>query len=366
MDERFRGYSSPEDEPKRQGGYNLNGVYYSPDGQRVGEAPKQKANVRRDPQAAQKQKAFQNYVQQGEQGQMQRRAARRQVLAIVAIALGFFAPFLLFGGLGMVQVIFGVIALIYCRKEQTAIKEGHMEEARRRAKRSNRVLVFAYSYLALLFTVQLWYIAMTSQISNIFRGFTNTGTTAETENDTPKKTPEDGALTDVDGAKVPYVEGFQSFELAGVSLTLPMSVDDFTAAGFMLKTNDDDRIDPDYNKCYAYYDPDGIYRGSLFIYNTGDSAIRPEDGIACGIVIDAGDTDDLKLLGGLSFASQPEDLGAVYGYDVSHISYGENYTEYQWYFADAGYSTSTSFEYGKDGKLDTVWIMNYASLEEQP
>lgn len=72
--------------------------------------------------------------------------------------------------------------------------------------------------------------------------------------------------------------------------------------------------------------------------------------------------NDLKLVGDLGFESQPDDFGQVLGYQLTNYVSMSNYTSYEWYFEDQGYYTSLQAQYGEDGKLSTVWLMNNADL----
>ncbi len=53
---------------------------------------------------------------------------------------------------------------------------------------------------------------------------------------------------------------------------------------------------------YAYYEEDGTYRGTIFIFNTSDKDIVPEKGIVGGLALNPGspvEKNDLKLAGDL-------------------------------------------------------------------
>lgn len=77
-----------------------------------------------------------------------------------------------------------------------------------------------------------------------------------------------------------------------------------------------------------------------------------------------GGKNDLKLVGDLGFESQPDDFGQVLGYQLTNYVSMSNYTSYEWYFEDEGYYTSLQAQYGEDGKLSTVWLMNNADLRK--
>lgn len=91
----------------------------------------------------------------------------------------------------------------------------------------------------------------------------------------------------------------------------------------------------------------------------------PEKGIVGGLTLNPGSPvgkNDLKLVGDLGFESQPDDFGQVLGYQLTNYVSMSNYTSYEWYFEDEGYYTSLQAQYGEDGKLSTVWLMNNADL----
>ena len=95
--------------------------------------------------------------------------------------------------------------------------------------------------------------------------------------------------------------------------------------------------------------------------------IVPEKGIVGGITLNPGspvEKNDLKLVGDLGFESQPDDFGQVLGYQLTNYVSMSNYTSYEWYFEDEGYYTSLQAQYGEDGKLSTVWLMNNADLRK--
>ena len=125
------------------------------------------------------------------------------------------------------------------------------------------------------------------------------------------------------------------------------------------------KIKPGESNGYAYYEEDGTYRGTIFIFNTSDKDIVPEKGIVGGITLNPGSPvkkNDLKLAGDLGFESQPDDFGQVLGYQLTNYVSMSTYTSYEWYFEDQGYYTSLQAQYGEDGKLSTVWLMNNADL----
>ena len=136
---------------------------------------------------------------------------------------------------------------------------------------------------------------------------------------------------------------------------------------FTIRNDEEKKIKPGESDGYAYYEEDGTYRGTIFIFNTSDKDIVPEKGIVGGLTLNPGSPvkkNDLKLAGDLGFESQPDDFGQVLGYQLTNYVSMSNYTSYEWYFEDEGYYTSLQAQYGEDGKLSTVWLMNNADLRK--
>ncbi len=185
--------------------------------------------------------------------------------------------------------------------------------------------------------------------------------------DTDRKTAGSSDLTDTKGEYVPYVKHFNEFTLSGAEIALPISVKDFCRAGFSLKADDSEaELKAGSYYGYAYYDTEGDYRGTLFVYNTTDEAIKVKDGIAGGITISDMGKDDLQMVGGIGFGDNITDCAKVLGDKVTYWYEGSGYIDYEWFFEDGGYSTSIELDFNTDTDSDpylsTVWIMNNESL----
>ena len=186
----------------------------------------------------------------------------------------------------------------------------------------------------------------------------------DAEADSKSKTP-DGKFKNLNGENVSYVHGFHTFALSGNEFSIPCKFSEFEKAGFTISNDEEKKIKPGESNGYAYYEEDGTYRGTIFIFNTSDKDIVPEKGIVGGLTLNPGspvEKNDLKLAGDLGFESQPDDFGQVLGYQLTNYVSMSNYTSYEWYFEDEGYYTSLQAQYGEDGKLSTVWLMNNADL----
>jgi len=160
------------------------------------------------------------------------------------------------------------------------------------------------------------------------------------------------------------VKGFNRFTLEGAVIELPMKVSDFCEAGFEISESDaEEELDANYSYGYSYYDADGNYLGTIFVYNTSDSPIKVKQGIIGGITVnDSGDTE-LELVGGLEFGDDTDDAREVFGSAVTYMNVSDSYSSYEWYFEDAGYSTSVELDFNEYGEMDTVWILNYEELQ---
>lgn len=181
--------------------------------------------------------------------------------------------------------------------------------------------------------------------------------------DAGSKTDDSSAVTDTNGDRVPLVKNFNKFTLAGADIALPISVKDFCRAGFSLDVDDSEsELKANDYYGYGYYDADGDYRGTLFVYNTTDETIKVKDGIVGGITIDDKGEDDLQLVGGIGFGDSLSDCVKVLGNQVTYSSVGDSYSSYQWFFEDGGYSTSIELDFRKETNLHEVWIMNNESL----
>lgn len=164
----------------------------------------------------------------------------------------------------------------------------------------------------------------------------------------------------IDGEDL-YIDGFNEFVLNGSAISLPMDMDDFLDAGFML--NDEDLnavIEADSYDGYAYYDSEGDYLGTLFIYNVTSKDIKASKGIAAGITINAYDGVTLKMVGGITFDSSAADAIAAYG-NPTDASVGDDSAYLEWYMNNR-YASSLELDFW-DGELSEVWIMNDRALE---
>lgn len=159
-----------------------------------------------------------------------------------------------------------------------------------------------------------------------------------------------------------YIDGFNEFTLNGSRLSLPMDMEDFYQTGFLMNDEDMDTLIPeDSYDGYAYYDKDGNYLGTVFVYNVTDEEIRVADGIAAGITINRYDNVELQLVNGVSFDTSSDEAVAALGKPTgTSDSDGSVYLE--WYMNDR-YGSSLELDYW-DGELSEVWIMNDLALND--
>ena len=318
---KFQDYAPPEQKPS--GGYNLNGVYYSRDGQRLDDQPKKSWSQREYERAEREKIHCRAKREQGEsevdaQGNpVKDNSGVKKAIAIVVIVLG-------------VVAIFGIVGM-YLKSDNGAV--GLIREA-------------------------------IQTIRDDDSSHTPENSHQDAVADSKSKTP-DGKFKNLNGENVSYVHGFHTFALSGNEFSIPCKFSEFEKAGFTIRNDEDKKIKPGESNGYAYYEEDGTYRGTIFIFNTSDKDIVPEKGIVGGLTLNPGspvEKNDLKLVGDLGFESQPDDFGQVLGYQLTNYVSMSNYTSYEWYFEDEGYYTSLQAQYGEDGKLSTVWLMNNADL----
>lgn len=171
-------------------------------------------------------------------------------------------------------------------------------------------------------------------------------------------------INDLEGGYVDMVEGFNSFELMGANITLPMSVQDFMDAGFYLRDEDlEETIEAHNSYGYAYYSKSGDqYLGTLFTYNIQGDDAKVKDCIVGGITINQFGGVDLTLVGGIRLDSSPEDAIEVFGTDVTSAEGDDDNYALSWLFPH-GYATSVELDY-RSGRLNEVWIMNYDTLSD--
>lgn len=159
-----------------------------------------------------------------------------------------------------------------------------------------------------------------------------------------------------------YIDGFNEFKLNGSRISLPMSMSHFIAAGFQLNDEDlSDEIPAGDSDGYAYYDSEGNYLGTLFIYNVSGEDIKVSEGIAAGITINNYEDVELELVNGITFDTPADEAVAALGNPTG--ASGENGSaNLEWYMNDR-YGSSLELDYA-DGVLSEVWVMNYLPLEE--
>ena len=170
-----------------------------------------------------------------------------------------------------------------------------------------------------------------------------------------------GNYETIDGEDL-YIEGFNEFVLNGSAISLPMDLDDFLDAGFQMNDEDlDDVIEADNYDGYAYYDSEGNYLGTLFVYNVSGKDAKVSKGVAAGITINAYDGVTLEMVGGITFDSSAADAIAAYG-NPTDASVSEDSAYLEWYMNNR-YASSLELDFW-DGELSEVWIMNDRALEE--
>lgn len=379
---KFQDYAPPEQKPS--GGYNLNGVYYSRDGQRLDDQPK-KSWSQREYERAEREKIHCRAKREQRESEVDAQgnpvkdnSGVKKAIAIVVIVLGVIASIALPGSATW-AVIFAIVTLISARKQKQSYDAGDWERFRISAKKATRWLwvtlglccvgvVAIFGIVGIYLKSDNGTVGLIREAIQTIRDDDSSHTPENSHKDavadSKSKTP-DGKFKNLNGENVSYVHGFNTFALAGNEFSIPCKFSEFEKAGFTISNDEEKKIKPGESDGYAYYEEDGTYRGTIFIFNTSDKDIVPEKGIVGGLTLNPGSPvkkNDLKLAGDLGFESQPDDFGQVLGYQLTNYVSMSNYTSYEWYFEDQGYYTSLQAQYGEDGKLSTVWLMNNADL----
>lgn len=183
------------------------------------------------------------------------------------------------------------------------------------------------------------------------------------EEDTDESSAGDGTVENTYGENVKDIRGFETFTLSGEKISLPVSCEDFRAAGFKLEKTADEKLAAHDSAGYIYYDAEGDIRGTVFIYNTKDKAIKAKNGIIGGITITNLEKDDLEMVGELGFDSDLEECALVLGNKVTNEYVGGDYNSCSWWFEKGGYYTSMQIDFNSYGGINDVWIMNTLDLD---
>ena len=189
---KFQDYAPPEQKPS--GGYNLNGVYYSRDGQRLDDQPKKSWSQREYERAEREKIHCRAKREQGEsevdaQGNpVKDNSGVKKAIAIVVIVLG-------------VVAIFGIVGM-YLKSDNGAV--GLIREA-------------------------------IQTIRDDDSSHTSENSHKDAEADSKSKTP-DGKFKNLNGENVSYVHGFHTFALSGNEFSIPCKFSEFEKAGFTIRT----------------------------------------------------------------------------------------------------------------------------------
>ncbi|MCI7322832.1 MAG: hypothetical protein MR508_05910 [Lachnospiraceae bacterium] len=287
--------------------------------------------------------------------------------------------------IGAIPLVLSIVALVFTCLQNREYKAGNWDSFRHFAKLSAILLWIDLGlwviYLILLIIGVIVVLVFGNKYMDILNQSGNDlyfseyveETQAEAEPETGEeepgevKKPSSGSFSgfrELEGQNLPMVKGFNQFTLQGTEISLPMDMSDFCSAGFHLGEDDmEETLEAGDSYGYGYYDESDSYLGTVFVYNTTDQDIHPQDGIAGGITISNYGNCSLKLVGDLSFASNKADAAAVFGEDVTSMHEDDGYGYYSWYFKDGGYYTSIELDF--DGEeLKEVWIMNCQQLEE--
>ena len=140
---KFQDYAPPEQKPS--GGYNLNGVYYSRDGQRLDDQPK-KSWSQREYERAEREKIHCRAKREQRESEVDAQgnpvkdnSGVKKAIAIVVIVLGVIASIALPGSATW-AVIFAIVTLISARKQKQSYDAGDWERFRTSAKKATRWL----------------------------------------------------------------------------------------------------------------------------------------------------------------------------------------------------------------------------------
>lgn len=275
---------------------------------------------------------------------------------------------------GLIPLVLSIIALVFTCMQNKHYKEGNWPVFQSTAKVSAVllwvdlgvwvvILIFFIIAMIVLFSIgNDFFDELGLDDMNLPSSGYESDYGSDDKDDAPVKN--DGEIHSLEGERVPDVEGFNQFTLQGETFTIPMSVDDFYEAGFYLQEDSQkENLEPENSNGYAYYDADGNYLGTLFVYNTTDRSIQVKDGMIGGITVNQIDGIDFQMVGGLTFDSSLKDAAAVLGTAVTDMDESGAYGYYQWYFENGGYATSVELDFDED-KMNEVWIMNYAELKD--
>lgn len=166
----------------------------------------------------------------------------------------------------------------------------------------------------------------------------------------------------IDGENL-YIDGFNEFKLNGSRLSLPVYMEDFYKAGFLMNEEDMEDVIPEGSyDGYAYFDTNGNYLGTVFVYNVTNGEIRVEEGIAAGITVNRYEDVSLALVNGITFDTPADEAVAALG-NPTGISGSESMICLEWYM-NGRYGSSLELDY-QDQELTEVWIMNDLVLENR-
>ena len=205
---KFQDYAPPEQKPS--GGYNLNGVYYSRDGQRLDDQPKKSWEQGESEVDAQGNPVKDN-------------SGVKKAIAIVVIVLGVIASIALPGSATW-AVIFAIVTLISARKQKQSYDAGDWERFRTSAKKATRWLWVTLGLCCVgvvaIFGIVGMYLKSDNGAVGLIReaiqtirdddsSHTSENSHKDAEADSKSKTP-DGKFKNLNGENVSYVHGFDS------------------------------------------------------------------------------------------------------------------------------------------------------------
>lgn len=305
-------------------------------------------------------------------------------LSIIAIVIA--SPAAIGGGVfGAFLLALAIVACVYTCLQNRDYRDGYWEGFRKKSLIATICLWVEFGILfVLMIILGLFIVGILAFHTNLFQILTGRSDGplnlkpdsayeyhTDDEDGSNQEDPDAGSdvydnnrINDLEGGYVDTVDGFETFYMDHVAITLPITLDNFMNSGFYL--NDDDlneMIEAHNSYGYPYYrSSDGTYLGTLFVYNTSDTDSKVKNGIVGGLTINDNENLDLALVGGLKFGSSLEDAVKVLGKDVTTQRTDGDYGYYTWQFSH-GYSTSIELDY-VGNKLDEVWIMKYDTLSD--
>ena len=160
-------------------------------------------------------------------------------------------------------------------------------------------------------------------------------------------------------------EEVNELKINGVSISIPVTVQELRDAGFNFEASDlAGTIEPGYSNDVLLYSDENTYVAGVWVYNSTDTDIELKNGSVGGIYIQSeNNSNNYEFAKGIQFGMTESEITAVLGDNYEKTDTEGKYFYLTYGDIDEKRKKRIMFHFDENGKYDTVEIRNDYDLQ---